>query len=52
LLCCSADGALQGSWDVEARHEVGAGDTLAVVARPFDAGDAGDFSAALAQPDE
>jgi len=52
LALTTADGALQGSWDVEAVQGIGSGATLGVDVRPFEAGDAGDFSAALAQPDE
>jgi len=48
----TSDGALAGSWDVEARHVIGEGATLGVDVRPFGVGNAGDFSAALAQPDE
>src|SRR5687767_2540080 len=37
LALTTADGALQGSWDVEAVRGIGAGSSLGVVARPFDA---------------
>lgn len=52
LTLTTEDGALAGSWAVEARYTPGSGTSLGVAISPFGSGNAGDFLASLVHPED